>query len=242
MSHPVITSEHEFSRSQKLIWDASLELLRLARKGDSRRYTCMQLERYRAHLQSECDAYDQRVHGDRQGPWIALSAGQRFWPMDPRPQDFDIGPIAHGLARINRFNGRTSAAYSVAQHSVHVHDLMPDIRDYQLYALLHDASEAYIQDIISPLKGMLGNIYSELESRTMLAISQRFGFPLDDPEVSKTVKWADEVLLVTEIRDLMPEGYLAFCPPQEPMSKRIVCMDVGRAQEVFLERFQALQS
>lgn len=130
--------------------------------------------------------------------------GRAFYPLDPRPQDFDIEDIAHALAFVCRFGGHCTRFYSVAEHSVRVAHAIIDAggtRDEQLYGLLHDAAEAYVGDMVWPLKQareVAG--YKAIEKRIESAIARRFGLADEMPAI---VKHFDLVLLSTEKRDLM---------------------------------------
>jgi len=84
----------------------------------------------------------------RIGDWIQTYTGKRFWPLDPRPEDVDILDIAHSLSLLCRFTGHTSSFYSVSQHSILVAQEVP--KRLRLWALFHDAAEAYIGDIARP--------------------------------------------------------------------------------------------
>ncbi|TWT35353.1 hypothetical protein KOR34_02440 [Posidoniimonas corsicana] len=128
--------------------------------------------------------------------WIGLYEGGRVDLLHPRPEQFTIEDIARGLSRVNRFAGHTHEPYSVAQHSVIVSRLVPP--ELALCGLLHDASEAYLGDLVRPLKQRLPG-YVELEARMMLAIAERFDFPWPKPV---EVREVDNRLLVTE-RDLL---------------------------------------
>jgi len=116
----------------------------------------------------------------------------------PKPCDINILDIAHALARVNRFNGHTSESYSVAQHSVLVAQNVPE--EHKLSALLHDASEAYLGDISTPLKQLLPD-YKALEHKWQHAIAQAFGLP---GIMHVCIKQADLRALATEKRDLFP--------------------------------------
>lgn len=126
-------------------------------------------------------------------------SGGVFYPLDPRIDDINITDIAHHLSQINRFTGATRVPYSVAQHSVLVSMILPDY--LKLAGLLHDAAEAYCNDISTPIKysvGMEG--YRSIEARIDLAIRIKFGLTqlgADD------IKTADRILLQAERRDLM---------------------------------------
>lgn len=138
---------------------------------------------------------------DRRGDWFLSFKGRQLWPCDLRPEEIDIEEIAHGLSMICRFGAQCSAFYSVAQHSVLVAEQLPD--HLKLCGLLHDATEAYLGDMIRPLKRlpeMAG--YSAFERRAWEVIAVRFGLPVEMPP---EVKEADNRMLITERRDLLPE-------------------------------------
>jgi hypothetical protein len=176
----------------------------------------------------------------RIGQWGCTANGWKYWPTDPRPGDIETLDIAHALSLQCRFGGHVSEFYSVAQHSVAV-SFACDPAD-ALWGLLHDASEAYIVDIPRPLKyaaGMEG--YVRLEQAMMRAVCERFGLPLDMPE---SVRYADEVLLATEARDLMPHHGPAGVPhwglTHPPLPDRIACWSPTQARIHFLDRLHDL--
>lgn len=135
----------------------------------------------------------------REGNWILTHTHQKYWPIDPRPSEVNIQDIAHALSNICRYTGHTKEFYSVAQHSVLVASMVPE--EYQLVALLHDATEAYCQDISRPLKPFLTN-YQEIEDRNWRAISTAFsiGYLEGIPQV---VKDADTAVCAPEMKRLM---------------------------------------
>lgn len=137
------------------------------------------------------------------GGWIQTYSGKAFFPFDPRVEDIDINDILHALSNQCRFAGHCTQFYSVAQHCVLVSQ-MCDPKD-ALYGLLHDATEAYLVDIPSPLKKSPAFApYRETEKRLMETICQAFGLESDEPP---SVKLADRRMLATEARDLtMTEG------------------------------------
>ena len=116
--------------------------------------------------------------------WQRMLSGRRLDLLDPSPLDIEIADIAHGLARVARWNGQTSGAhiFSVAQHTLLVEAVMReqtprvDVR-LRLAALLHDAPEYVIGDMISPFKAVLGGDYKAVEKRLLAAIHIRFGLP-----------------------------------------------------------------
>lgn len=136
----------------------------------------------------------------RAGDWFATWTRGEFWVLDPQPSEIRIMDISHALSLACRYAGHVSKLYSVAEHSVRVSNIVPP--EHALAALLHDASEAYLGDMLGPVKRlpeMAG--YKAIEKRLQAAIYQRFGCPAEEhPEIKK----ADLILLATEIRDLHP--------------------------------------
>ncbi len=142
--------------------------------------------------------------------WQRMLSGRRLDLLDPSPYDIEIEDIAHGLARVARWNGQTHGphAFSVAQHCVLVEKLVtlfrPDIdRRWRLAALLHDAPEYVIGDMISPFKAALGLDYKAFERRLEAAIHIRFGLPPELPQwVEKLIKRADRASAFLEATQL----------------------------------------
>lgn len=129
--------------------------------------------------------------------WILTYSGKHLDLADPKPEEIDLEDIIVGLSREGRFSNQSRERYTVAQHSCMVADFA---LDHQLEALLHDAAEAYIRDLASPLKRMIPG-YREIEERLDGAIRRKFGLPhMPSPEVIH----ADLVALATERRDIMP--------------------------------------
>lgn len=128
---------------------------------------------------------------------VQLASGGYIDLLDPQPEDIHLSDIAFGLSHICRFTGHTKHFYSVAQHSVMVSNLVDVALAKE--ALLHDASEAYIGDVSTPLKNLLPE-YKKIEGRLEAVISDKFGLP---QKKNPLVKKADLIALVTEKRDLM---------------------------------------
>lgn len=132
--------------------------------------------------------------------WQRMLSGRRLDLLDPTPMDIEIEDIAHGLAFVARWNGQTRGdfAYSVAEHSLLVEEIFTrqtsSEAKWQLAALLHDAPEYVIGDMISPVKSAIGASYGELDQRLTAAVHLRFGLPAILPLViKKAIKSADKI-------------------------------------------------
>ena len=133
--------------------------------------------------------------------WQRMLSGRRLDLLDPSPLDIEIEDIAHGLARVARWNGQTlgAHAFSVAEHCMLVETiagaLSPGLdRRFRLAALIHDAPEYVIGDLISPFKAALSLDYKAFETRLLAAIHIRFGVPAELPsEITKLIKRADKI-------------------------------------------------
>ena len=159
-----------------------------------------------------------------------------FYPFDPRPDEVDIRDIAASLAKQCRFNGHTTVFYSVAQHSVMVSEILPDHQ--ALWGLLHDAAEAYVGDMIRPLKvSRQLEGFRDLEDDVMYAIVQKFRlFPEYQPSA---VKFADNVVCNTERRDLFIDPP-DWGPMPGPLPERIEAWGPALAELRFLDRFKEI--
>ncbi len=133
--------------------------------------------------------------------WQRMLSGRRLDLLDPTPVDIEIDDIAHGLAFVARWNGQTRGdwPYSVAEHSLLVEQIFSRLNGaaeprWQLAALLHDAPEYVIGDMISPVKSALGVEYGEMDARLTEAIHRRFGLPAQIPAaIKREIKRADRV-------------------------------------------------
>ena len=137
--------------------------------------------------------------------WQRMLSGRRLDLLDPSPLDIEVADIAHGLARVARWNGQTEGAhiYSVAQHSLLVETIARQrvrlSRPHRLAALLHDAPEYVIGDMISPFKAVVGDAYKVVERRLLTAIHLRFGLPAKTtPQLERLIKAADRAAAYLE--------------------------------------------
>jgi 5'-deoxynucleotidase YfbR-like HD superfamily hydrolase len=172
-------------------------------------------------------------------PEILTSQGSYFRFDEPKYNHIWIEDIAQALSRICRFTGHTNAFYSVAQHSVFVSRIVP--AEHALAGLLHDAAEAYLGDVSSPLKQLLPE-YKAIEERVERAIFEWYGLPFPLPSC---IKQADLRMLVTERRDLMPSAKeqgrdanaWAWTNEFEPLAEVIVPLSPDEARASFMKRF-----
>lgn len=157
------------------------------------------------------------VAGERQGNWILTYTGKRFFLTDPRPEDVDILDIAHALSNIGRFTGHAVRFYSVAEHSLFVAKRCG--QRFAAWGLLHDAAEAYVGDVSSPLKrSMQMKEFAAVEDLILRTIYARFGMHHSGAQawIPDAVKEADLRMLMTEKRDLMPDSEHAWVDVGEP--------------------------
>ena len=189
--------------------------------------------------------------------WQRMLSGRRLDLIDPSPLDIEIADVAHGLARVARWNGQTRGAeiFSVAQHSLLVeaifsrHDSAAT-RDAQRAALLHDAPEYVIGDMISPFKAVVGGEYKEVERRLLAAILIRFSLrPVMEAELAKAIKAADRDAAFHEATQLagfsLAEARKIFRSPRVALADVAVYLEPWRpeaAQARFLARFAELDA
>ncbi|WP_051242874.1 YfbR-like 5'-deoxynucleotidase [Stappia stellulata] len=190
-----------------------------------------------------------------------MLSGRRLDLLDPSPLDVEIEDIAHGLARVARWNGQTVGdhAFSVAEHSLLVEDLARELKpdlspDARLIILLHDAPEYVIGDMISPFKAVMGGNYKEIEARLQGAIHLRFALPAITPARLKTLtKRADTLAAYFEAVELAgfghdeaarifgkPRGYARDDSGDPRLG--LAALPAARAQDRFLERFGEIDS
>lgn len=186
--------------------------------------------------------------------WQRMLSGRRLDLLNPSPLDVEIEDIAHGLARVARWNGQTSGAhaFSVAQHCVLVERLVAELRpglarEMRLAALLHDAPEYVIGDLISPFKAAVGIDYKDFELRLLAAIHLRFGLPVKLPaEMTALIKRADIASAFYEATQLAgfttAEARSYFGVPARGLrTPRLVPLPTAEAEALFLLRFRRLE-
>lgn len=179
----------------------------------------------------------------RTGNAVQVYSGRFVWPLDLRPEDITLEDIAHSLAFQCRYNGHTRRYYSVAEHSVLMSCLVPE--EHRQWALMHDASEAYLSDIPRPIKKNLQFVYS-LEKQMEEAIAAKFGLPYPMPEA---IREYDNRMLAAEAPQLLlePEGGWKnsvhwFGPGEwpKPFKFEVNCWQPAVAEMKFIERFGEL--
>lgn len=166
--------------------------------------------------------------------WVQTYTGIAFYPLDPKPDEIDIRDIAHALSNTCRFTGHVKKFYSVAEHCIHVATKVSP--ENALWGLLHDASEAYIQDIARPLKPYLAN-YKEIEARIMRAVCDRFGLPYEMPQ---EVHMADRAMCETEFAQLMGKPAQWYGDEPKPYDMALPCYTPEVAEQAFLAYFNVL--
>jgi 5'-deoxynucleotidase YfbR-like HD superfamily hydrolase len=186
--------------------------------------------------------------------WQRMLSGRRLDLLDPTPVDIEIEDIAHGLAFVARWNGQTFGdwPYSVAEHSLLVEELFAASNPgqparWRLAALLHDAPEYVIGDMISPVKAAVGPGYGALDARLAAAVHIRFGLPAEIPaKVKKAIKAADRVsawLEATQIAGFsVVEADRFFGKPPEPLvaGRKIAPRPPVEARTDFIARHESL--
>ncbi len=188
--------------------------------------------------------------------WQRMLSGRRLDLLDPSPLDIEIADIAHGLARVARWNGQTSGAhiFSVAQHTLLVEAVMREHTprvdiSVRLGALLHDAPEYVVGDMISPFKAVIGGSYKAVEKRLLSAIHIRFGLPAALPaDIERQIKNADMGAAYLEATHLagfaQAEARRLFGSdpglPATMIEDYLTPWSAGKAEKRFLARFKTL--
>ena len=184
--------------------------------------------------------------------WQRMLSGRRLDLLNPSPLDIEIEDIARGISRVARWNGQTSGEYplSVAQHSVIVAELLKSYNEnieikWQLAALLHDAAEYIISDMITPLKSFLGVEYIQLEEKIQSAINIRFSLPGEIPKkIYKLIKNCDRQTAFIEAIQLagftLKEAKKTLKMPKLIPDYKIIPISANKAEKLFLKKFKEL--
>ena len=170
---------------------------------------------------------------ERNGNWMQTFTGRAYWPIDPRADEVDIRDIAHALSMLCRYTGHCKDFYSVAEHSIIVSTMVEP--EHAMQALLHDAAEAYCNDIARPLKRSLVE-YPGIERTNWLVIAERFGVPHVEHH---TVKQADDDILLSEAHVLLGPHPRPWRVPGAVKRDNILieCLLPRDAERQFLKRF-----
>ncbi len=188
--------------------------------------------------------------------WQRMLSGRRLDLLDPSPLDIEIEDIAHGLARVARWNGQTQGRhiFSVAQHSLLVEKIAGGLdpaisREDRLFMLLHDAPEYVIGDMISPFKAVIGDAYKSVENRILAAILRRFSLPPEPaPRLLLLCKKCDRASAFFEAVELAGftrgEAERIFGRPAilADVAELLAPQPIDLAQARFLDRFKALEN
>ena len=185
--------------------------------------------------------------------WQRMLSGRRLDILSPSPLDIEIEDIAHGLARVTRWNGQTKGTYglSVAQHSLLVEGILsrnaPQLaQKWRLAGLIHDAPEYVIGDMITPFKAALGPLYRQIEARLQEAVHIRFGLPAElPPGIIHSIKRADRMAAFIEATQIAgfadAEAKKVFSKPRgTPADYKIIPLPPEKAAKAFLRRFDLL--
>ena len=185
--------------------------------------------------------------------WQRMLSGRRLDILSPSPLDIEIEDIAHGLARVTRWNGQTKGTYglSVAQHSLLVEGILSQnaprlAQKWRLAGLIHDAPEYVIGDMITPFKAVLGPLYHQIEARLQEAVHIRFGLPAElPPGIIHSIKRADRMAAFIEATQIAgfadAEARKLFSKPRgTPADYKLIPLPPEKAAKAFLRRFDLL--
>lgn len=185
------------------------------------------------------------VEPKRVGDWMQTFTGKAFYPLDPRPDEIDAEDIAHALSMICRYGGQSRYFYSVAEHSVHVSEWVESVAGpYDaLWALLHDAPEAYIGDMVRPIKRLPQmQVYRDADDLLMGVICYKFGL---DPTFPEVVHEADGRILLDERAKLFsgkpPKLWYQDTDGTQPLGVQIGCWTPAKARSEFWTRLTRLR-
>lgn len=171
----------------------------------------------------------------RRGDWMQTFSGFQFWPLDPRANEIHIVDIAHALSMQCRYAGHCLRFYSVAEHSVHLARYVSPKN--AMWALLHDASEAYLVDVPRPVKPDLTN-YKQIEAKVMAEVCKRFGL---SPEMPAEIHEADGAIIGDERANMAP-CVAPWYSTGGPLGIRLAYWTPEQAESAFLATFERLQN
>ena len=190
----------------------------------------------------------------REDAWIQTASGLVFKPWAPTPDMVRIEDVAHALSHLCRFNGHTAFLYTVGQHSILGADEMValdvqqcvalwglDRRRLAMLFLLHDAAEAYVGDVVSPIKRHAANFFGPLEMAVQLTIFEAAGVRPPSEEEQKVITYVDLRMLATEKRDLHHAEPQSWELSAEPFEATIHYQNPATVRSIFLERYAALR-
>lgn len=177
---------------------------------------------------------------ENNNPFIFTSSGSKFHILNPSVNEIILEDIAHALSMICRYGGHLPHHYSVAQHSVLGSYIVP--KKYAMAMLFHDGSEAYIGDVVTPLKRLMFEVYKPIEDKIQSVIAQAFKFEVDE-ECKREIKKADAIMLHTEVRDLVPAKKVFSQLIHEPLMVPILDLwNRDLAKERFINRYLELNN
>lgn len=181
---------------------------------------------------------DSTLFKARQGSWMQTVSGKQFWPLDPREDDIDINDIASALSKICRYGGHCLRFYSVAEHCVLMSQKSSP--ENALASLMHDSSEAYLSDIVRPVKVSLPD-YKAIETRLERCIARKFNYPYPLPV---EVKQLDGRILFAEKEQVMAhcDFEWANCDQVRPLDVNLRFWDPPTAELMFLYHFEQLKN
>jgi hypothetical protein len=171
----------------------------------------------------------------RTGDWMLTYTGKVFYPLDPRPEEIDLMDIGHALGNLCSYGGHSMLFYSVAEHSVLMSHHADTLEDAKV-ALMHDATEAYLSDVVRPIKKYLTN-YNEIEAKLWTVIAQRFQLPV---VISNSVQDLDNRIVWDEMTTLFKDPSLLWSIPKHPLNVKISCLAPLFATDVFMRRAMEL--
>lgn len=194
------------------------------------------MDKYNIQNSSWSDTADDVEGINRQGDFMQVYNGTKFWPLSPKAEEVDIIDLAHSLSMQCRYNGHCKRFYSVAEHSVLIARwlLQESGPEIALWGLLHDASEAYLADVPRPLKPHLSG-YKTMEARVMTTVCDAYGLPYDMPA---EVHEADTRIIADELVNMKPMDWHKNY--DNPLGVPMMYWTPEEAKEEFLNTFSNL--